>query len=132
MLDEYGMTFSHVTRSAGHTGGLIPLYGAVPETAQFARDFLREELRRCYKTYEEALPDWHVAWGGSSLRRESSLCFPTDSYQTFLANALVLEESPAWLEKHMDVPWQARGDLYYIHKLIEVIRAYQQAPAGEQ
>ncbi len=127
MLDEYGMTFSHVSRNAGHSGGLIALYGAVPETLLFARDFLSEQTARYFRTYVEALPDWHEAWGASSLRRESSLCFPTDSLQTFLANAIVMGASPQWLERHLDVPWQQRGDLYYIHKLVETIRAHQSA-----
>lgn len=131
MLDEYGMTLSNVSRNAGHTGGLIPLYGAVPEVALFAHDFLSEETGRFYKTYEEVLPDWALAWGGSALRRESNLCFPTDSYQVFLANALALDERPDWLERHLDVPWQVRGDLYYLRKLIETIRAYQRAPSPQ-
>ena len=36
-----------------------------------------------------------------------------------------LGEPPETLARFLDVPWMARGDLYYIHKLAETILAYR-------
>jgi len=41
-----------------------------------------------------------------------------------MAHALVFQSPPQWLEKHLDLPWQARGDLYYLHKLVATLDAY--------
>ena len=51
---------------------------------------------------------------------------PEDSYQLFMLNAWVLDAKPAELAWWRDVPWLARGDLYYIHKLAETIKSYGQ------
>jgi len=37
----------------------------------------------------------------------------------------VLGEKPEQLERCLDVPWLKVGDLYYLHKLAETIKAFQ-------
>ena len=50
-----------------------------------------------------------------------------DSYALYMAKALILEETGDELEKYLDVPAFARGDLYYIQKLVATIENYGSA-----
>ena len=124
VIDEYGMSFSARSKLPVHTKGLIALHNVTPELGAFLKDWLKDETERYFHAFETNLPEWYLAWAGVSLASESTRLWPHDSYQTFMAHALVLDSSPEWLEKHLDLPWQARGDLYYLQKLVETIRAY--------
>lgn len=125
-VDEYGVTL--MTRyTLNHQAALMPMYGAVPELYAFAREFMADKLRAYYGTYITNVPSWFIAWNDIGINGESNCEWPQDSHQAFLAHARVFDAQPEWLEKRLDVPWQARGDLYYLHKLAETIKAYSRA-----
>ena len=46
-------------------------------------------------------------------------------YSLFTARAWVLGDSGKSLQGRLDVSWTARGDLFYMHKLAETIKAYR-------
>ena len=50
---------------------------------------------------------------------------PTCSHQLFMAHAWIAGTPPERLERYVDVPWTPLGDLYYMHKLAETIKAYR-------
>ena len=53
---------------------------------------------------------------------------PSDAYEHFLARSWILGEQPEQLARWVDVPWLDRGDLFYLGKLAETIRAYRKRP----
>ena len=50
---------------------------------------------------------------------------PSDAYQVFCAHAQILDASGQQLARWIDVPWLDRGDLFYLHKLAETVKAYR-------
>ena len=50
---------------------------------------------------------------------------PSDAYQVFCAHAQILGASGRQLARWIDVPWLDRGDLFYLHKLAETVKAYR-------
>lgn len=126
-LDEFGMMLT-VKSGCYYNGavGLILMRDAAPELGAFARDFLREETRRYFARFEMNIPHWYFAWVESTVSNESTNSRVNDGYQAFMAHAWALGDSAQWLETHLDVPWHPRGDLLYMQKLVETIRAYAQ------
>ena len=51
--------------------------------------------------------------------------YPTDAHQLFMAHAWIVGTPPEKLERYIDQPWTPIGDLYYMHKLAETIKAHR-------
>jgi len=123
-LDEFGVLFDEVlTQYAGK--GLFAYRGIVPELGRFLADHQKAKARAFVDRVAEHMPDWYLALCTANIGAEYNYLAPEDSYQCFLARAWVLGEPPEALARFLDVPWMARGDLYYIHKLSEAVRAYR-------
>jgi len=121
----YGLQFSDSPMDRFHGQSTVPFLGAVPELGRFARQHLRAELKSFSDRYERTMPAWHIAKCTTNVNAEFCYLAPEESYQVFLIRAWVLGEPPEKLESYLDTPWMARGDLYYIHKLSETIKAYR-------
>jgi hypothetical protein len=71
------------------------------------------------------MPSWYVARCTTNINAEFWHTAPQEAYQVFLLRAWVLGEGGGKLEGYLDTPWMQRGDLYYIHKLAETIKAHR-------
>jgi hypothetical protein len=124
-LDQYGMKLKQYC--GDYQGrGLPMLRGATPELCLFVRDYLRAEAEVYFNDLITHTPDWYLSWSSATLSMEANCFDVRDSYQVFMACALILDKPAEWLHRHLDLPWVARGDLYYLQKLVETSRAYQE------
>lgn len=99
---------------------------ATPELARFLGDTMKPTIRRTVERIEENLPDWYMALGESVLSGDGRNYLPPDNaLQNFLARAWVLGTPAEELARYCDVPYTERGDLYYICKLVQAIKAYR-------
>lgn len=102
---------------------LLPFRDMTPELAEFLGDHLKPEVRAFCDRIVENQPHWYLTYAEAILSAEISFNLPCDAYGHFLARAWILKETPQTLEKYVDVPWAPTGDLYYLHKLAETIKA---------
>jgi hypothetical protein len=79
--------------------------------------------------YENLAPYWFVSFATEGFG-ENALNPLYDSQALFLAKAWILNEPGAELEKYLDVPAFARGDLFYIQKLVAAIENTVVAPSS--
>jgi hypothetical protein len=107
------------------TAQLVAFRYLTPELAAFLRDHLKAETAELVRRIELNLPHWYASFSEAILGWEHSMNHPSDAFQVFLARAWVLEEGPQRLVRWLDVPWLARGDLFYMNKLAETIRAHR-------
>lgn len=123
-VDEFGVE-SGMTAPSAYPGFFRI---ACPELGRFCSDFLRPEFSRLLERIEENLPDWHIAFNTDGFNfSDAQPLQPFDSHQVFLAMAWVAEAPPERLRVLRDVPWVARGDLYYLDKLRETLYSYARA-----
>ena len=61
----------------------------------------------------------------SSVGTEQALMTAYDSHSMFMAHAWIAGTSPERLRRYIHVPWAARGDLFYLHKLADTVKAYR-------
>jgi hypothetical protein len=125
VLNPYGIQFSDCALPQFYTFSVMPFLGAVPEVGAFARQYLREELKSFSDRYELAQPAWFAAKTTTNINAEFNYTAPEEALQVFQIRAWVLQEPGQKLESYLDTPWMARGDLYYIQKIVETIRAYR-------
>ena len=104
---------------------LLPFRDMVPELGRFMADHLKAESEAFCRRVVENQPHWYVTYAEAILSAEIGFNMPCDAYGQFLARAWILGEKPAQLERYIDVPWLKTGDLYYLHKLTETVRAYR-------
>jgi len=123
-VDEYGMSI-RLKITNYQPNGMTVLRDAVPELGAFARDFLKTETMAYIDNMTVQMPHWYLAWVEQGVEDESGCPLPQDQYQTFMAYAWVAEKPAAWLEQRVDLPWTDRGDLFYLHKLVETMRAWE-------
>ncbi|HSL29846.1 MAG TPA: hypothetical protein VK900_11650, partial [Anaerolineales bacterium] len=97
----------------------------VPELAAYLQDHAMVKVQGALSEYEELAPYWFVSFAGEGFA-ENALNTLYDSQALFLAKAWIMEEPGTGLEQYLDVPAFARGDLFYIQKLVATINAYQQ------
>lgn len=124
-LDQFGLQLHELSLPYNNTY-MVPFLHITPELGRFLADMLREECRAYVQRVEWNAPDWHIAYlemflGGD----KQEFQFPSNAYQVFMARAWILGEAPALLARYLDVPWTARGDLYYLDRLAETIQAYR-------
>jgi len=101
----------------------IPFRFMAPETALFLADHLAPECRRYVDVVAEYQPDWYLTWAEATLGTEHNANHPVDAHQNFLARAWIVREPGEKLRKYIDVPYLARADYFYMHRLAETARA---------
>jgi len=104
---------------------LLPWYGLTPELARFLRDYCREDAKGFTDKVIARQPDWYLCMCEMKLGSEVNYLYPEDSLQIFLVQSWLLDAKPQALEAWLDIPWVKVGDLYYLQKLAETIRAYR-------
>jgi hypothetical protein len=103
----------------------------VPELADHLRANVLSRVTDGVREYETLAPFWMVALANKGLG-ENAITPMHDVNALFQAKALILREPAAELEKFLDVPGFARGDMDYLLNLVTVLDAYQRpatAPA---
>lgn len=123
----YGVQFSDSPVDRFHAISVMPFLDAVPELGRLAGQYLKPELKAFSDRYELTMPSWFIAKCTTEINAEFSYIAPEETYQVFLIRAWVVGEPGEKLEGYLDTPWMERGDLYYIHKLVETIMAYRKA-----
>jgi hypothetical protein len=128
--DEFGVFLREHTGYGGWNDGVCSAHvnayeNLVPEVARLLRDTAGGDARVYARKYAEAFPAWYATYHEAVLGQEHNLAHPADSYQIFMAKALLEETAPGLLASYVDVPWLQVGDLFYIHKLAETLKQYR-------
>lgn len=97
----------------------------VPELADYLHDHALAKVQSALAEYEQIAPYWFVSFAEEGFG-ENALNPLYDGQALFLAKAWILDEPGAELEKYLDVPAFARGDLFYIQKLVAAIENQSQ------
>ncbi len=96
----------------------------VPEVADYLRQHALDKVQAAVAEYEQIASHWFVSFSDEGFG-ENAINPLYDGQALFLAKAWILEEGGADLEQYLDVPAFARGDLFYIQKLVAAMNAYQ-------
>ena len=96
----------------------------VPELATYLRESVFDKVQESVDEYDNVAPYWFVSFAEESFA-ENAIAPLYHSQAVFAAKALILDEPGSELEKYLDVPGFARGDLYYIQKLIATLENYR-------
>jgi hypothetical protein len=96
----------------------------VPELASYLQEHALAKVQAALAEYEQIAPYWFVSFAAEGFG-ENALVPLYDTQALFLAKAWILEEPGTELEKYLDMPAFARGDLFYIQKLVAAIENYQ-------
>ena len=94
----------------------------VPELAQHLREDAWPKVQAALLEYEAIAPYWFVSFADEGYA-EGPKAPLYDAHSLFMAHALILQEPGDVLQKYLDVPAFARGDLFYIQKLVTTIEA---------
>ena len=103
----------------------LPFRDMTPELGLFMKDYLRSESEAFCERVVEIQPHWHIAYSEAIISAEIGFMTPCNAYSLFTARAWILGENPENLRRYVDVPWLKAGDLFYIHKLAETLKAYR-------
>jgi hypothetical protein len=95
----------------------------VPELADYLHDHALGKVQGALNEYERLAPYWFVSFATEGFG-ENALSPLYDGQALFLANAWILRAPGTTLEPYLDVPAFARGDLFYIQKLVATIENY--------
>ncbi len=103
-----------------------------PEVGLFLHDYAGNESVAFLEAVDRSWPLWWLANMTSEIGGDSSagLVQPVNTYSLYMANAWIKGEDGPKLVKRTDVSWTARGDLFYMHKLSEAIKALR--PVAQQ
>ena len=96
----------------------------VPELAGYLRDHALVNVRGALDEYEQIAPYWFVSFAEEGFG-ENAITPLYDGQTLFLVKAWILGADGEELERYLDVPAFARGDLFYIQKLVAAINAYE-------
>jgi len=99
----------------------------VPELGRYLQDHAKDDVARYLDYFGRAHANWYLALPDTRHTRGSEVSYmrPHTSHQLFMAHAWIAETAPERLERYIDEPWAPLGDLYYMHKLAETIKAYR-------
>jgi hypothetical protein len=93
-----------------------------PELGEYLRENAREKIEKGVTHLNDVAPYWfNAAFEGTM--GEGNLEPLYDVHALFQAKALILREPQDRLDKYLDVPMFARGDLFYILNLVASIEA---------
>ncbi len=124
-MTEYGAYFDDTVQPYDALT-LAPYAGLEsPELGRFLEEIEQPRARILADRVAENLPGWYLTYATATLGGEANYHHPLIAYHQFLLRAWVLHEPPEKLARYVDIPWMERGDLYYIHKLVETIKAYR-------
>lgn len=103
----------------------IPFRDLTPEIGRFLRDYARAESAPFLDAVINAWPDWYLAYAPSSLGADSGsgIAQPLNAYSVFIGRAWIMGDGVEGLSKYADVSWTERGDMFYLHKLAETVKA---------
>jgi len=105
---------------------LVGFRDMVPEVYRLLEENAKQESETYIHKIETLFPHWYSSFSEANLGGEHNLFHPVNSYQIFMAKALLVKDTPEHLEHYLDTPWLTEGgDLFYIHKLAETIKAYR-------
>lgn len=121
MRQEYD-SYEFVRLTSAHLTGYRDL---VPETARLLSDHAKADVEIYADKFEAHLPHWYAAFAEATLGMEHNLTHPADSFQVFMAKAWIQHTSAPVLGRYLDIPWLEAGDLFYMQKLAETIKAYR-------
>ncbi len=96
----------------------------VPELADYLQPYLLPQMRAALDEYEANSPYWFVSFAHEGLL-ENAVVPLYDTHSVFMAKANLLGETGNQLERYLDVPGFAVGDLYYIQKLTTILNDYE-------
>ena len=96
----------------------------VPELANYLQEHALAKVQAALTEYEQLAPYWFVSFAEEGFG-ENALTPLYDTQALFLAKSWILEEPGTELEQYLDVPAFARGDLFYLQKLVATINAYE-------
>lgn len=102
-------------------------WNLTPEVARMMRDLgLDDDARRCLVNFEQMHANGYLPYADNYPHgAELAQMVAPDSWSMFMARAWITGAKPERLERYIDEPWCAIGDLYYMHKLAETIKAYR-------
>jgi hypothetical protein len=96
-----------------------------PEVGRLLKDYASQDAGIYISETEALFPHWYAAFAEGMLGTEHNLSHPIDSFQIFMAKAWIQQETPARLAAYADIPWLQLGDLFFLQKLAETIKAYR-------
>ncbi|MGH2538038.1 MAG: PQQ-binding-like beta-propeller repeat protein [Candidatus Promineifilaceae bacterium] len=91
-----------------------------PELAQYLAENVHSEVYQAILEYEAIAPYWFVSFATEGFA-ENAINPLYDSHAMFMAKALIIGVPQDRLEAYLDVPGFARGDLFYIQKLVAAL-----------
>ena len=94
-----------------------------PELADYLREHALQKVRDAINEYTRIAPYWFVSFAEEGFA-ENYTSTLYDSHSIYMAKALILQEPGEKLVNYLDVPGFARGDLFYIQKLVASIANY--------
>jgi hypothetical protein len=94
----------------------------IPELAQELNLQADDSVRDAITEYEELAPYWFVSLAGEGYAEDPRAPL-YDAHAQFMARAWILQEPYYELQKYLDVPAFATGDLYYIQKLVAALES---------
>jgi hypothetical protein len=134
-FDQFYVRLEHFSGFVDGTAGwetsvcspyLIAYRGLTPELGRLLSDKIPNESLIYQNKVSELFPHWYQAFAEGTLGGEHGLNHPIDSFQMFLAKSWIQKDVPANLELYSDIPWLTEGgDLFYMQKLAEAIKAYK-------
>jgi hypothetical protein len=126
VLDQFGAKLGDHTDDVYAVSPYLTAYrDMVPELFRLLGDTAKADAEIYAKKVAAALPLYYVSFAPADMGNEHNLTHPIDGFQMFMEQS-ILERVPSdTLVKRVDVPWTSVGDLFYMQKLAETIRAYQ-------
>jgi hypothetical protein len=122
-MDQFGVCYREDRMRAWP--GIMTFIEPTPELGLFFKDHLFAESQALIRRCEEVMPAWWTIYCPCEHTWETNFQPPEDPYQLFMLSSWVLDEEPERLAWLRNVSWLTRGDLFYVHKLAETIKAYQ-------
>ncbi len=116
-------------------GGFIYL---VPELGDIMYQQKRTRVQQYVDTYEKIMPYWFVAGADEQIKDPLRGDFGAEGSNTplyavnslFSARAYALKQPRSELEKYLDSPFFALGDLFYIQNLVATLKAGGSLPSS--
>jgi hypothetical protein len=100
----------------------IDFVNLTPESGRFLRDYAGRQAAEAVADHADRAPYWFVAWAEEFIN-EGTIVPLYDVPALFQARAMILQQPRAELEKYLDVPGFAVGDLFYVQNLCATLEA---------
>ena len=97
----------------------------VPELARLLSDYAKQDTEVDLNKLKALLPHWYAAFAEGVFGSEHNLNYPMDSFQIFTVQAWIENDTGENLARYADIPWLEAGDIFYVQKLAEAVKAYR-------